>query len=732
MPRFKAVTAVLLAGLATAALALLLAGVASSAPTPARIRGSASASAVPGRYIVVLKDTPSLRTRGVPARARALADAHAGTVDRVYQTALHGFATRMSKAQALRLAAEPDVAYVEQDQRLYPADTQENPPAWGLDRIDQRTRPLDHAYSYDTEAGAGVTAYVIDTGIRISHTDFGGRASYGWNFADNNSIASDCLTSPDPTIVGHGTHVAGILGGTRYGVAKRVHLVSLKVFDCHDGAFVSTFIAAVDWVTAHAVKPAVVNMSVGQTCLPTNPCSADDISAVDTAVTNSIRSGLPYVVAAGNDSVDACTGLMSRVALAITVAATDINDVPATYSDWGRCVNIWAPGGGDPNDPFPTPGIPGPDITSDTAVTSASGTSEAAPHVAGAVALILSRPGWATKTPAEISDELLNHMATNGAVTDLPGHNSTTRLLYTAPPPPAGGSSIAAARNLDGRLALFGVNRAGNMFVRTETGANVDTWSPWLQSVQSGWYSVAAQANGADRIELMGLRRSPEDVWHRTQTAANSATFHAWAQMSGLLTSVTAARSTANRLELFGTNQQGQAWHTSENGVDSDTFPAWQQFDLVGAVLRSIVAETNSQGLVEVFALTNTGQIWHRWQTSATATTYTPWVQLDGALASIAVARNQNGTLELFGVNAAGQVFHRDAATGTNNWFSWSQLDDPPAVGRLSSLAAETNADGRVEVFAVNAAGQIWRRWQTAPGAGTYSPWVQLDGLLRP
>ena len=395
-------------------------------------------------------------------------------------------------------------------------------------------------------------------------------------------------------------------------------------------------------------------------------------------------------------------------------------------------MNVWAPGGGNPNDPVPTPGIPGPGITSDTAVRAASGTSEAAPHVAGAVALILSRPGWATKTPAEITDELLNHMATNGAVTDVPGHNSTTRLLFTSPPPAAGGSSIAAARNLDGRLALFGVNRAGSMFVRTETAANVDAWSPWLQSVQSGWYSVAAQANGADRIELMGLQRSPEDVWHRTQTAPNSAIFRGWAQMSGLVTSVTAARSTANRLELFGTNQQGQAWRTSENGVGSDTFPAWEQFGPAGAVLRSIVAETNSQGLVEVFALTSTGQIWHRWQTSATATTYTPWVQLDGALVSIAVARNQNGTLELFGVNAAGEVFHRDAAAGTNNWFSWSQLDDPPAVGRLSSLTAETNADGRVEVFAVNAAGQIWRRWQTAPGAGTYSPWVQLDGLLRP
>jgi hypothetical protein len=345
---------------------------------------------------------------------------------------------------------------------------------------------------------------------------------------------------------------------------------------------------------------------------------------------------------------------------------------------------------------------------------------------------MLSRPGWATKTPAEISDELLNHMATSGAVTDLPGHNSTTRLLFTAPPPPAGGSAIAAARNLDGRVALFGVNRAGNMFVRTQTAASVDTWSPWLQSVQSGWYSVAAQANGADRIELMGLRRSPQDVWHRAQIAPNSASFRAWAQMSGLLTSVTAARSAANRLELFGTNDRGQAWQTSENGVGSDTFPAWQQFGPAGAVVRSIVAETNAQGLVEVFSLTNTGQIWHRWQTSATATTYSPWVQLDGALASIAVARNRSGALELFGVNAAGQVFHRAAAPGTNNWFSWSQLDDPPAVGRLRSLAAETNADGRVGVFAVNAAGQIWRRWQTAPGAATYSPWVQLDGLLRP
>jgi len=698
---------------------VVLAPASRAAPGPA-IRGAGSGAAIPGKYIVVLKDSPTLREAGVPVRAGALVSRHDGVLGHVYQHSLRGFSATLNEAEASRMAAEPDVAYVERDRMFTLADTQDNPP-WGLDRIDQRARPLDQAYSYDLPA-ATVTAYVIDSGIRITHTDIVGRARYGWDFFDNDPVADDCF--------GHGTHVAGILGGRTYGVAKHAQLVSVKVFGCTNGTQGSTIIAAVDWVTASAVKPAVVNISISAECLPPTGCTPEEYNAVATAITNSINSGLTYVVSAGNANINACNGLISRIPLAITVGATDVNDVRASYSNWGPCVNLWAPGGDQPGG---TPGILSLGIASDTAARLDSGTSMAAPHVAGTVALILGRPGWATKTPIQIRAEL-SVMATNGAVTDRPpGTGSTTQLLYTAPPPKAGGSSIAVARNQDGRLEVFGVNSAGALFRRSQTAAGANTWSAWTQSVAPGWYSVAAQTAGNGRVSMAGLRRSAQDVWRRTQVSPNLNNWSVWRQFDGLLSAVALARESGGPLVVFGVNGAGQVFHRHA-ASGADNWFSWSQFDPPpgAGVPRSVAADTNANGLVEVFVLTNTGQIWHRWQTALAATTFTPWVQLDGALASIAIARNPDGALQLFGVNGSGQVFARRAGAGTNNWFSWSQLDTPPAVGMLRSLAAETNADGRVELFAVNTTGQIWHRWQSSAGSDGYSAWIQLDGLLRP
>ncbi len=700
-----------------------LAPASAAGPDP-RIRGAGSAAAIAGQYIVVLKDSAAVRERGVAAHAHALTDRHEGRLGHVYQHSLRGFSAAMSEEEALRLAADPDVAYVEQDQMLSVADTQDNPPSWGLDRIDQRARTLDRTYSYDLPA-ATVTAYVIDSGIRITHADIVGRASWGWDFDGNTPVANDCH--------GHGTHVAGTIGGTGHGVAKLVNLVSVKVnIGCTRNAWTSTIVAGVDWVTANAVKPAVVNLSISQHCAPT-PCAPGDVTAAATAIGNSINSGLPYVVAAGNDNVDACTGLFSRVPRAIVVGATDVNDRPAAYSNWGPCVSIWAPGGGRPFDVPPTPGIVSLGIANDTDTHVDAGTSMAAPHVAGTVALILGRPGWATRTPIQIRDEL-SVMATNGAVTDRPpGTGSPTRLLHTGPPPKAGGSSIAVGRDQDGRLEVFGVNTAGALFRRAQTAAGANTWSAWTQSVAPGWYSVAAQTAGDGRVTMAGLRRSAQDVWRRSQVAPNAIGWSVWRQFDGPLTSAALAQETDGRLVAFGINGSGQVFHR-HTASGADNWFSWSVFDgLPGAaVARSVTADTNANGLVEVFVLSSTGQIWHRWQTAPAATTFTPWVQLDGSQASIAVARNRDGALQLFGVNGSGQVFARRAAPGTNNWFSWSELDRPAPVGTLRSLAAETNADGRVELFGVNTAGQIWHRWQTTAGSDSYSAWIQLDGLLRP
>ncbi len=703
-------------------LAIALAGATTGSMVHAdhiAIRHSGSPAAIAGKYIVVLKDNASVRKKGIVPLARTLAVKHAGKLGYVYQRALRGFSAEMSETEARRLATDPDVDYIEQDQATRIADTQENPQSWGIDRIDQPALPLSATYSYETTASA-VTAYIIDTGIRVTHSDFGGRAVWGWDFIGNTFIADDCN--------GHGTHVAGTVGGRTYGVAKGVRLVAVRIYDCTGVGSLSGTIAGIDWVTTNAVKPAVANISSEIICSPPDPqCPAGpDGSAVNTAIANSISSGIPYVVAAGNHNLNACTQAISTAPSAITVGATDNTDARASYSNWGPCLSLFAPGGGG----LPGNGITSDWFTSDSATNVDSGTSMAAPHVTGAVALILARPGWATKTPAEITSELVNRMATKGIVTNA-GANSPNKLLFTEPPPVAGGSSIAMARNGDGRLDLFGVNQAGQLFYRSQTSAGANSWSTWTPSIDPDWYSVAAHADGANHIELVGLRRTLQDILHRTQAFVDSDSWFSWSQFDGALSSGAVALKGSGLLEMFGTNSQGQAWHRSQTVVNQNAWTGWTQFAFAG-VLRSVAAATNANGLVEVFVLTNSGQIWHAWQNSAAGDTYTPWVQLDGALSSIALARNSNGALELFGANRSGQIFHRVAAGGINNWFSWSQLDAPAPVGALHSVAAETNADGRVELFGVNGSGQIWHRWQISAGADTYSAWSQLDGTLRP
>ncbi|WP_431876316.1 S8 family peptidase [Micromonospora marina] len=398
LPRRRALRALAVTA-AAAAFAAAASTPALAAPT-GEIRYAGAADAVSGSYVVVLKGDAvgtanSLAARtAVPDRAAGLAKRYGGNVGTVWSSALTGYSAKMTPAQARRLAADPAVAYVEQDRVMTTQGTQTGA-TWGLDRIDQRNLPLNGTFTYPNTAG-NVRAYIIDTGIRTTHTDFGGRATWGTNTVDSNN--TDCN--------GHGTHVAGTVGGTRYGVAKGVRLVAVKVLNCSGSGTTAGVISGVNWVTSNAVKPAVANMSLG----------GGASSTLDNAVVNSINSGITYALAAGNSSANACNSSPARVGAAITVGSTTSSDARSSFSNYGSCVDIFAPGSS----------ITSAWRTSDTSTNTISGTSMASPHVAGAAALVLSAN--TSYTPAQVAGYLTSN-ATTGKVTN-PGSGSPNRLLF--------------------------------------------------------------------------------------------------------------------------------------------------------------------------------------------------------------------------------------------------------------------------------------------------------------
>ncbi|MBM0234466.1 S8 family peptidase [Micromonospora sp. STR1_7] len=394
-----------LVGVATAT-ALAVGTPALAAEPVGVVQAAGGATAVPDSYIVVLKDSAVARDR-VGDTAKRLSGRHGGTVARTYGTALRGFEVTVSAKAAARIAADPAVAYVEQNHTVSISGTQANPPSWGLDRIDQRNLPLNSSYTYPNTA-SNVHAYIIDTGIRFSHNDFGGRATSGYDAVDGGS-ADDCN--------GHGTHVAGTVGGSAYGVAKGVQLVGVRVLNCSGSGTNAGVIAGVDWVTQNAIKPAVANMSLG----------GGANSSLDTAVRNSIASGVTYGLAAGNDNgANACNTSPARTAEAITVGSTTSSDARSSFSNVGTCLDIFAPGSS----------ITSAWYTSNTATNTISGTSMATPHVVGAAALLASaNPGW---TPQQVRDQMVANATPN--VVSNPGSGSPNRLLYvgaggTTPPP---------------------------------------------------------------------------------------------------------------------------------------------------------------------------------------------------------------------------------------------------------------------------------------------------------
>ncbi|WP_395363171.1 S8 family peptidase [Streptomyces sp. YH02] len=402
--RIATAAAVAVTALTLGTLSALPAAAAPASPEGV-IENAGAEGTIAGSYIVTLDESAQAET----AKGRAVAAKFGAKIERTYTSAINGYAVALSEAQAKKLAADPAVTSVVQN-RVFTVDgTQPSPPSWGLDRIDQKALPLNQSYTYPDTAGQGVTAYIIDTGVRISHSDFGGRAFNGYDAIDNDNVAQDGH--------GHGTHVAGTVAGTSYGVAKKAKIVGVRVLNNQGSGTTAQVVAGIDWVTRNAVKPAVANMSLG----------GGIDSALDTAVRNSIASGVTYAVAAGNDNSNASNYSPARVSEAITVGSTTNTDARSSFSNYGTVLDIFAPGSS----------ITSSWNSSDSATNTISGTSMATPHVAGAAAVYLA--GNPTATPAQVSTALTT-AATPNVVTN-PGSGSPNRLLYvgggtTTPPGP--------------------------------------------------------------------------------------------------------------------------------------------------------------------------------------------------------------------------------------------------------------------------------------------------------
>jgi subtilisin family serine protease len=359
---------------------------------------------IAGRYIVVFKDSV-----GNPAAEAANAvRGSGGQLHYTYSAAIKGFAATLPDSAVQALRNNPNVDYVEQDQTvsLSAEVLAQSPATWGLDRIDQQYRPLDTVYHYGYN-GTGVTAFIIDTGIYASHEDFAGRVLAGATFINDGRGTNDCN--------GHGTHVAGTVGGTRWGVAKGVSLVPVRVLDCRGSGSYSGVIAGIDWMVdsvmdgevSNGTKPAVANMSLG----------GGKSTAMNSAVAGAVTNGVIMVVAAGNSSADACNYSPSSEPSAITVGATTSSDARSSYSNYGSCVDIFAPGSS----------ITSAWNTGSNATNTISGTSMASPHVAGAAALALQVNPSAL--PAAIGTMIVDN-ATANLLTSV-GAGSPNRLLYS-------------------------------------------------------------------------------------------------------------------------------------------------------------------------------------------------------------------------------------------------------------------------------------------------------------
>lgn len=478
---------------------------------PAPVIGRESPNVIPDQYIVVMEKGSLGRARNAAAQD---AERNGAQVLHQYDTVLSGFAVRASEQAIERLRHNPNVVYIEADQTVTIDVT------WGLDRIDQRNRPLNNIYN-PTGNGSGVHAYIIDTGIRSTHNEFSGRVGNGYDVIDGGA-PDDCN--------GHGTHVAGTVGGTTYGVANAVTLHGVRVLNCSGSGSTSGVIAGVNWVTNNRQLPAVANMSLGGAAS----------TSLDNAVANSIAAGVTYAVAAGNSNANACNYSPARVAAALTVGSTTSSDARSSFSNYGTCVNIFAPGSS----------ITSAWHTSNSATNTISGTSMASPHVAGAAAIYLGANPSAS--PSTVFNALINN-ATTGVLSGI-GSGSPNRLVYvggggTTPPPtptpvptatpPPGGAPCTGCEAYTGSLSgsgdydwhpnggyYYSSTGRGQGWLAGPSGTDFDLylykWSSFW-----GWYRVASSTSVSSNEYINYFGTAGYYTW-RVESYSGSGSYNFW------------------------------------------------------------------------------------------------------------------------------------------------------------------------------------------------------------